>query len=220
MDKAESIRTVLFFSLDYPDGKEKQMFKRVMMVLAVAALVIVVGCAKPPEAEIQKANTAIEAARTAEAETYAPAAYRTAMDTLNAANAAKTEADGKFALFRSYSKAKELYVRAEMLANDAVTQAQAEKERVKAEVTQMLVDVKAVIDSAQVAFKKAPRGKGSKADLAMIQTDLDAVATAYAGAEADFNNGAYASAKAKLENTVQKARAIMAEIAAASARKK
>mgnify|MGYP000322707321 CR=1 FL=1 len=196
------------------------MFKRVMMVLAVAALVIVVGCAKPPEAEIQQANTAIEAARTAEAETYAPAAYRTAMDTLNAANAAKTEADGKFALFRSYSKAKELYARAEMLASDAVAQAEAEKERVKAEVTQMLVDVKAVIDSAQVAFKKAPRGKGSKADLAMIQTDLDAVAAAYAGAEADFNNGAYASAKAKLENTVQKARAIMSEIAAASARKK
>lgn len=191
-----------------------------MMVLAVAALVIVVGCAKPPEAEIQQANTAIEAARTAEAETYAPAAYRTAMDTLNAANAAKTEADGKFALFRSYSKAKELYARAEMLASDAVAQAEAEKERVKAEVTQMLVDVKAVIDSAQVAFKKAPRGKGSKADLAMIQTDLDAVAAAYAGAEADFNNGAYASAKAKLENTVQKARAIMSEIAAASARKK
>ncbi len=196
------------------------MLKRVMMVLAVATLMLVVGCAKPPEAEIQKANTAIDAARTAEAETYAPAAYKTAMDTLNAANSAKTEADGKFALFRSYSKAKELYVRAEMLANDAVTQAQAEKERVKAEVTQMLVDVKAVIDSAQVAFKKAPRGKGSKADLAMIQTDLDAVTTAYAGAEADFNNGAYASAKAKLENTVQKARAIISEIAAASSKKK
>lgn len=209
-----------FFSPNEPDGKEKQMFKRVMLVLAVLAMVMIVGCAKPPEAEIQKTNAAFEEARTAEAEIYAPDAFKIAMDTLNAANAAKMEADGKFALFRSYTKAKELYLRAEALAGEAMTKAQEEKERVKAEVTQMLVDVKAVIDSAQVAFKKAPRGKGSKADLAMIQTDLDAVATAYAGAEADFNNGAYAAAKAKLENTVQKARAIIAEIAAASSKKK
>ncbi|MCX6813714.1 MAG: hypothetical protein NT078_00580, partial [Candidatus Azambacteria bacterium] len=125
-----------------------KMFKRIALVLVALALLAFIGCAKAPEAEMQKATTAMDAARAAEAETYASLAYGTASDTLNAAVAAKQEADGKFALFRSYSKAKALYVAAEALANTAATSAVTEKEKVKAEVTQKLVDVKAVIDAA------------------------------------------------------------------------
>jgi uncharacterized lipoprotein YajG len=87
------------------------MLKRVALVMVALALLVFVGCAKPPEAEIQKATSAIDAARMAEAETYAPASFQVAMDTLNAANAAKTEADGKFALFKAIAKPSSLYQR-------------------------------------------------------------------------------------------------------------
>jgi hypothetical protein len=195
------------------------MLKRVAVVCAVFALLIMVSCGKSPDEEMQKANTAIEATRTAEAEDYAPDTYQMAMDTLNAAMAAKEEADGKFALFRSYGKAKELFVRAEALANQAATEAAAEKERVKGEVTNLLTQAKAVLDSADMAVKKAPRGKGTKADIELIKNDLAAATSSYEEAKSDFDSGKYAVAKTKLEVVIQKARSVSEEIAKAAAKK-
>jgi hypothetical protein len=196
------------------------MFKRIALVLVALALLAFIGCAKAPEAEMQKATTAMDAAKTAEAETYAPDAYRTASDTLNAAMAAKQEADGKFALFRSYSKAKALYVSAEALANTAVATAAAEKEKVKAEVTQKLNDVKMVIDSATVALKKAPRGKGDKADIAMLENGLAGANATYTDAQNDFNAGKYMVARTKLDQAAGQAQDVMKQIEAAKAMKK
>jgi len=195
------------------------MFKRVAVVFVVFALLALVSCAKAPEQEIQKANSSMEAARTAEAEEYAPDAFQVAMDTLNAANAAKTEADGKFALFRSYGKAKELFVRAEGLANEAATAAQTEKERVRAEVTELITQAQTVLDSANAALKKAPKGKGSKADIELIKNDLTAAQAGFDEGQADFNTGKYKAAKAKIEAAMQKAQAVISEIEQAKAKK-
>jgi hypothetical protein len=195
------------------------MVKRIIVIFAIFALMVFIGCAKAPEQEMQNANTAIEAARTAEAEDYAPDAFQVAMDTLNAANAAKTEADGKFALFRSYGKAKELFVRAEALANEAATQAEAEKERVKEEVTGSLIQAKAVLDSADMALKKAPKSKGSKADIELIKNDLAAAQSSFDEGQNDFDAGKYKAAQAKVEAAMQKARAVIDEIEQAKAKK-
>ena len=195
------------------------MFKRVAVVFVVFALLALVSCAKAPEQEIQKANSSMEAARTAEAEEYAPDAFQVAMDTLSAANAAKTEADGKFALFRSYGKAKELFVRAEGLANEAATAAQTEKERVRAEVTELITQAQTVLDSANAALKKAPKGKGSKADIELIKNDLTAAQAGFDEGQADFNTGKYKAAKAKIEAAMQKAQAVISEIEQAKAKK-
>jgi hypothetical protein len=195
------------------------MLKRYVVVFAIFALLVFIGCAKPPEQEIQKANTAIEAARTAEAEEYIPDAFQVAMDTLRAAEAAKTEADGKFALFRSYGKSKALYISAEALANQAVTAAAEEKERVKAEVTNLLTQAEAVLDSANAALKKAPRGKGSKADIELIKSDLAVAQTSFDEANNDFNAGKYKVAQAKVKAAMQKARAVIDEITQAKTKK-
>jgi len=197
------------------------MFKRFILVLAALTLLaLMIGCSKAPEAEMQSAEAALEAAGVAEAEVYVPDSYRAAMDTLNAARAGKQEQDSKFALFRSYGKSKEMFVRAEEMFTNAATEAAAEKERVRLEVTQMLDVAKAVVDSAATALKKAPKGKGSKADIELITNDLTAVQSALADAETDIGSGKFMVAKSKLENVVQKAHSIMEEIAAAIARKK
>jgi hypothetical protein len=195
------------------------MYKKIAVVLALFALLVFIGCAKPPEQEIQKANTSIEAARAAEAEEYVPESFQVAMDTLNAANAAKQEADGKFALFRSYSKAKALYISADALAAKASQDAAAEKERVKQEVAGLLTQAKAVLDSANAALAKAPKGKGSKADIELIKNDLAAAQASFDDANNDFNAGKYKVAKAKVEAAMQKSQAVIDEIAAAKAKK-
>jgi hypothetical protein len=141
------------------------------------------------------------------------------MDTLNAANAAKQEADGKFALFRSYSKAKALYVSADALAAKAVEDAAAEKERVKQEVTGLLTQAKAVLDSANQALAKAPKGKGSKADIELIKNDLAAAQASFDDANNDFNAGKYKIAKSKVEAAMMKAQSVIDQIAEAKAKK-
>jgi len=197
------------------------MSKRLsVIVLASFVLLVLAGCSKPPEMEMQKANAAFDAAKTAEAEAYVPDAYRAAMDTLNAAMAMKQEQDGKFALFRSYGKCKALFVKAEEMANQVATQAAAEKERVKAEVSNLLTEAKAALDSAEVALKKAPKGKGTKADIELIESELTATRTAFDDANADFNAGKYLVARGKVQTVIEKARGIQNEIATAAQKKK
>ncbi|HEX7401274.1 MAG TPA: hypothetical protein VF369_03760 [candidate division Zixibacteria bacterium] len=195
------------------------MYKRIAVVFAVFALLVFIGCAKPPEQAMQSASSAMDAVKAAEAEEYVPESYQVVMDTLNAANAAKQEADGKFALFRSYSKAKALYMSAEALANKAVEDAAVEKERVKEEVIGLLTQAKAVLDTANQALAKAPRGKGSKADIELIKNDLAAAQASFDDANNDFNAGKYKVAKSKVEAAMMKAQSVIDQIAAAKAKK-
>ncbi|MBM3328358.1 MAG: hypothetical protein FJY67_02660 [Calditrichaeota bacterium] len=181
------------------------------------ALLVVVGCSKPPEMEMKAANDALAAAKSAEAEQYAPKAYRTANDTLGAASAAKAEQDAKFALFRSYSGSKNLFVRAEALAKEAATAAATEKARVKAEVEGMLTQAKSDLDSASAALAKAPVGKGNKADIELIKNDLASTMTAYDDAQMDYNNGKYLTARSKVNAVMQRTASIMQQIEQAKA---
>jgi hypothetical protein len=195
--------------------------RKISAILAIFALLaIFAGCSKAPEAEMQAAQASLTAATTAEAETYAPDALRMAQDTLNAANAAKTEQDGKFALFRSYSASKDMFVRADALLKQAAGTAATEKEKVKQQVMGLMTEAQAVLDSANAALAKAPVGKGNKADIELIKNDMAGVGTQFGDAKADFDAGKYMVAKGKVEAVITRARSLMGEISAAAAKKR
>ncbi len=196
------------------------MLKRVSLVLVALALLAIAGCSKPPEVEMQAAQSAIDAARTAEAEQYVPDAFRIASDTLNAANAAKQEQDSKFALFRSYGKSKEMFIRAKALSDNAATEAAAEKERVKVQVDGLIKQAQAAMDSANAALAKAPKGKGNKAEIELIKTDLTGLGAQFQEAQNNFTAGKYLVARSKVEAVIQKANSIINEIGMAAAKKK
>ena len=209
---------MFFFTLDAGKG-EFTVYKRVALVLMAVGLLLVAGCSKPPEMEMQNADTAMQATRAAEAEQYAPQAYRVAMDTLNAAQAAKQEQDSKFALFRSYGKAKQMFISAQALADKASTEARAEKERMRAEVADLITKTQAAVDAATKALDEAPVGKGNKADIELIRNDLASVNQAFADAKNDFNAEKYIPAKSKLETVMTRAQNIMGEIETAKTKK-
>jgi hypothetical protein len=193
--------------------------KSVSLLVAALSLVLVTGCSKAPVIEIQNSEAALQAALGAEAPEYAPKAYQMAVDSLNAAQDAKKEQDSKFGLFRSYGKATQMYVTAQAMAEKAKAQAIAEKERMKAELTAMLGETQALLDSANVVLEKAPRGKGTKADLEMIKTDLASAIPAFEQAKADFDGGKYMAAKAGMDAVQNKVRGIITELQAAFAKK-
>lgn len=195
------------------------MFKRIVVIVTLLALPLFIGCSKAPETEMQNAQSAMQAAKTAEAEQYAPDAYQMAMDTLNAANAAKQEQDGKFSLFRSYGKSKELFLSAQALSDRAATAAAAEKARVKAEVETLMADTQTLLDNAAKALASAPKGKGSKADIELLKNDLAAANTAFEQAKADMAAEKYLAAKAKFDTVKTKAQGVIDDVAKAKAKK-
>jgi len=194
------------------------MLKRILVTLPILALLILAGCSKAPVAEIQTADAAIQKAATAEAETYAPEAYRIASDTLNAAKAAKAEQDGKFALFRSYGKSKALFVSAAALADKAAQAAEAEKERMRQELMGKMTQAEELMAAAATALETAPKGKGTKADIELIKSDLASVKNAYTQVKADIDAGRYMVVKSKLETLMAQTNNIIAEIEAAKAK--
>lgn len=195
-----------------PGSRKDTMKKTIIAVLWIAPLLFLAGCAEPPKAESDAASAAVATAKTAEAEQYAAQAYNAARDTLNAAMAAIKEQDGKFALFRNYDAAKAQLAKASEMANQAATAAAAEKERMKTELTGMQEQLMNALAGADSALAKAPVGKGNKADIELIKSDLSAAHSAYDSAVAEFNQGKYISARTKMQTVQQRVGSIMAEI--------
>ncbi len=176
-------------------------------VLAVATLGLL-ACAKPPQTEIDGANAALQDAKNAEAEIYAPESLKAAEDALSQMQAELDAQQGKFALFRTYEKAKELANAAVEASKKAVDDANAKKEQVKAEVETKLGEAATALAEAQDLMKKAPKGKGTKEDLAALEADLGTVQPTIDEAKAAFDNGKYMDAKNKLEEAISKANSV------------
>lgn len=72
--------------------------RRVLAPLALVVALMIAACATPPDKEIQQAQTAIDAARTAGADRYAADEFKGAEDALKRANDAVAQRDYRLAL--------------------------------------------------------------------------------------------------------------------------
>jgi arginase family enzyme len=63
----------------------------------------------------------------------------------------------------------------------------------------LIVEIDSLIAQSSTALAKAPKVKGSRVDLKVLQADIDAVKGALATATQTYQNGGFASAKAQLE---------------------
>jgi colicin import membrane protein len=181
----------------------------VLTVLGMAA------CSKPPEQAMQAGSAALEEAKAAGAETYAPDALQAAQDALNRAEAEKKAQDEKFVLFRSYKSSEEMYAQAKVELDAATQAAAAGKELAKADATAAIEAAKAALASANEALAAAPKSKDSKADLELWANDLSTYATTVTEAEAAIASEDYLGAKSQAESVTAKATEISASIQAA-----
>jgi hypothetical protein len=195
------------------------MLKRVSSALVALALFgFIAGCSKSPVKEIEGSKAALESARNAEAELYAPELYKEAMDSLNTANVELQNQDSKFSLFRSYDRSKELLAAAEKLSLQAQTDAEAEKERIRALDSTMMAEIGSMVAQTREALAKAPKAKGSRADIKVLQADLEAAAASMTEISGDYNAGHYKVAEAKLEAIKNQVSTVKAQIDAALAK--
>jgi hypothetical protein len=190
-----------------------------VLVIAILAIVFVVGCAKAPQAEVDAAKAALASAKAVEADRYVADVYKSAQDSLNAATAEIETQNSKFALTRNYKKAASLLASASTLAADAEAQTAAKKEEVKAEAETLVNNTKAALEEAKKLVKKAPRGKEGRAALEAIQGELKVVETSVAELPAVIEKGDYLTARDKAKAALDKTKSIIDELNQAIAKK-
>jgi len=194
----------------------------VVGVLVLALAVLAVGCAKPPQQELDGAKAAMTSAEQAEAPKYAPDAWDKAQQAMNAVNAELEAQNAKFALFRSYTKTKQLIVDATNAANEAQTAAVAGKEKAMNEAQAAIDAVKGALDGAQAALsdleKCRRKPKDLRKDLELMKGNLDGYASQLPDIEGAFAREDYFGAKAQAESLKGQVDAMTTELVEAKAK--
>ncbi len=172
--------------------------------LALAGLmVLAVGCAQPPQQEMDAAKAALAEAESAEADKYASAEWSTAQQAMNAAQAEVEAQNAKFALFRSYGTAKELIADATAKANQARDAGAAGKEKARNEAQAAADAARAAVENAQTLLASLEqcrrKPKGFAADLEALKGSVSALAEQVGGIDAAFSSEDFLGAKASAD---------------------
>ena len=192
------------------------MFKHVSSVLVALALItVIVSCSSAPQTEMKVSEDLLNEAKMAEVEQYAPESFQQALDTLNAAKVEIQAQDGKFALLRSYGDSKKMLLSANEILKGAMEEAVQNKESVRIADSTALVRLTALAQTADSMISKAPRGKGTKADIELFKTELATVRQIITSSDADYKAGKYLAVKAQLEAVETKLYMIINDISSA-----
>ncbi|HET9235363.1 MAG TPA: hypothetical protein VFP10_14615 [Candidatus Eisenbacteria bacterium] len=175
-------------------------------------LVLVASCAKAPQEQVEAARASLQSARDAEAGTYASGAMANAEQQMAALDEEMKAQDGKFALFRSYGKSKELAAAAQAAADSAKTAAQEGKARARDEATMAINDAKSTADSTATLLNSAPIGKGSMTDIQAMKADMATIQMQLGEADSAFAAENYVEAKAKADAAKSSAQGIQQAI--------
>ncbi|MDA1095269.1 MAG: hypothetical protein O3A25_18715 [Acidobacteria bacterium] len=103
--------------------------------------------------------------------------------------------EARLGLFRSYDQSRVLATAAQTAADEASRAGEDEKRRVREETAALIADARAVLEEATTLLAQAPRGKGTEADLAALQGDLDLVSTDLVAAEEQLGLERYREAR-------------------------
>jgi hypothetical protein len=176
------------------------------MVLATVA------CAKPPQGDIDAAKAAMD-----DAQPMAEVGQHWWQAAQSGAGAqAEIDAQNQKWL-KNYDKAKEML--AQTKADAEAAKAATANRAAKNEATTAIADATAAIEAAKAALAGAPKGKDTKADLALFQQDLDGLATTLTEAQTAMQSEDYNTAKDKANSIKEKAASISDQIAQAAAKK-
>jgi predicted small lipoprotein YifL len=189
----------------------KKMKNKIFMGLAAIAMVaFLASCGKKPQAEIDAANTAIEAAKTAEAPVYLSADFAAVQDSMNAINVEIEAMSSK--LFKNYDVVKTKLEQTIALANQVTANAAVKKEEVKKEVETAIAAMKTVVEENKTLITKAPRGKDGAEVLAQIKSEIATIDTAAAEAQGLYDKGAFMDALNKIRASNERAVSINTEL--------
>ena len=192
----------------------------IAMLFFGSAIILLSGCQKAPQAEIDLAKAALESAKSAEVHRYLAAEFQAIQDSLNAALAAIEVQNAKGSLGRNYDESKQLLSKVTEMANISVSNVQKKKSELQSQGELLLSELKVLIDENKVLLAQAPKGKDGKAALDMMSQDMAAIESTLSEAAKLISGGDVLSAYDKLTASKNKATSIKNELDAAIAKAK
>lgn len=192
-----------------------------LMKLSVLGLVIVflfVSCAKQPTQQIDEAKAAIAAVEAAKGNVYAKDELKKLNDDLQAAMDEVNAQSKK--LFKKYGKAKEMLAKVKTDAEAVKALIPARIEEARNAALNAQTEARAAVDEAKALLEKAPKGKGTKADIEAMKADLAGLETMLTEVQTAIDGEDYFGAKDKALSIKEKAAAISEQINAAIAKVK
>jgi hypothetical protein len=171
-------------------------------LIFTAVLLVLAGCSEPPQKEIDQAQAAVDLARTAGAEKYAPEEFAGAATGLQKARTAVDERDYRLALSHAID-ARQRAQNANKLAADGQAAAKRAAEAI-------VTDVVARTNALQFALKSAEDGRvpvkdlrGPRAAMAEAQTSLQEARTRIGAGNYDTATALLAAVRKKLDAAIQ-----------------
>jgi chromosome segregation ATPase len=187
-----------------------------LMKISVLGLLVVflfTSCAKQPTQQIDEAKAAIDAVVKAGGDIYAKDELKKLNDDYNAAMDEVNAQSKK--LFKKYGKAKEMLANVKADAESVAQLIPARKEEAKNNAINALNEAKAAFETAKALLDKAPKGKGTKADIEAMKSDLAGLEAQLAEVQASIDREDYFGAHDKAVSIKEKASAISEQVNAA-----
>ena len=186
----------------------KNMFKYFVLTMVITFLIA--GCGKQPTEEINAAKASVDAVMAEGAQKFAAEDAKKLNDSMQAAQDEIKVQDGK--TFKDYAKAKELLAKAKADAETLKAGLAAKKEEAKKNAAAAQEAAETSVKEAKGLLAKAPKGKGSKADLEALKADLKGIEDSLAEIKIANDSEDYSAAIEKSNAIKEKAAGISDQI--------
>jgi len=180
------------------------------LALSMVTIFLLAGCAKQPTEEINAAKASVDAVVAEGAQKFAAEDAKKLNDSMQAAQDEIKVQDGK--TFKDYAKAKELLAKVKADAETLKAGLAAKKEEAKKNALAAQEAAQASVIEAKALLVKAPKGKGSKADLEAFKADLKGIEDSLAEVKSANDAEDYNAAIEKSNAIKDKAAAISDQI--------
>ena len=185
--------------------------KRVIyLALGVMILALLLGCSKKPEQELSDSKSMLEAVAAEGGEKYAAEELNVIQNEMTAALDEMAVQDGKF--FKNYDKTKEMLAQVKAKSEALQAEIPARKEKAKTDAQASLDAATMAVADAKALLGKEPKGKGSMADIAAFNADVQGLESALTEAQGLMTSEDYFVAMDKANGIKDKASEISTQI--------
>jgi hypothetical protein len=188
------------------------MMKKALTLMAVSMVLVFLfaGCAKPPTEEMNAAKAAIDAVVADGAMKFAAEDAKKLNDGMKAVQDEIKAQESK--TFKDYDKAKQILAKVKADAGALKAALPAKKEEAKKNATAAQDAAIAAVAEAKALLAKAPKGKGSQADIEALRADLKGIEDSLAEVKTAFDGEDYMVAIEKSNAIKDKAAAISDQV--------
>ena len=165
-------------------------------------------CGTMPDDRLSAATRLLHEARSLQAEDYVPDALRRAEALLAQAQTELAIQKERIAFLRNYRKARQLLDEAQAAAHWVRMEAAAASVEAREAANRAVAEARIALDRAGEAFREAPLGKDTLADLERMASDLAVLREALTAAELRLAEGDFLAARKQGKDVSREARLV------------